>query len=190
MYEIIRTNTPCAGENSVKRHLILAAAIAALLSSAAAFGAGLAAPSDKYPFAPDLAKQNVDTFAAQSEHVRKEMEKGGRYEFIKDDDRASVEDGLNFMRDLITANGTVAAMKEDDRIRLFNRQERINALLTSSDRQRVICEKGYQPGSLFRLTTCHTVAELAARERDSKNTMEATQNHVRIGSGMGAAAGH
>ncbi len=175
----------------MKRQLIVIATLAALLSGSAAFGAGLGAASTKYPFAPDLEKQNVDTFAAQAEHVRKEMDKGGRYEFIKDDDRAAVEDGLTFMRDLITANGSVSAMKEDDRIRLFNRQERINALLTNSDSQRVICEKGYQPGSLFRLTTCHTVAELAARERDSKDTLQATQNHVRIGSGMGAAgAGH
>ena len=35
--------------------------------------------------------------------MRKEMEKGGRYEYIKDDDRATVEDGLNFMHDLIAA---------------------------------------------------------------------------------------
>jgi hypothetical protein len=169
----------------MKRHLILTAALAALLCGTTAFA------TDKYPFAPDLEKQNVDAFAAQAEHVRKEMEKGGRYEFIKDDDRAAIEDGLNFMRELITANGTVAAMKEDDRIRLFNRQERINTLLTNSDRQRVICEKSYQPGSLFRLTTCHTVAELAARERDAKNTLEQTQNRTMLGSGLGAAgAGH
>jgi hypothetical protein len=166
------------------KQIVFATALAALLAGTSAFG------SEKYPFAPDLEKQNTESFNAQATHVRKEMEKGGRYEFIKDNDRASVEDGLTFMHDLIAANGTVAAMKEDDRIQLFNRQEKINALLTNSDRQRVICEKSYQPGSLFRLTTCHTVAELAARERDSKNALEVSQNHTMMGSASGVAAGH
>ena len=169
----------------MKRYLVPFAALAVLLTDTTA------SATEKYPFAPDLAKQNAETFDMQAVHVRKEMEKGGRYEFIKDDDRAAVEDGLTFMHELISENGSVAAMKEDDKVRLFNRQERINALLTDSDRQRVICEKTYQPGSLFRLTTCHTVAELAARERDAKNTIEQTQNRVTIGSGLGAAAsGH
>jgi hypothetical protein len=171
----------------MKRQLIMTAALAALLGGSAAFAAGLNASSDKYPFAPDLEKQNADAFAITSERIHKEMEKGGRYEFLKAEDRAAVEDGLNFMRDLITANGSVGAMKEDDRIRLFNRQERVNALLTNSDRQRVVCEKTYQPGSLFRLTTCHTVEELAARERDSKNTLEQTQGHAAMGATSGAA---
>ena len=160
----------------MKRSLILSAAIAAvLLTGTAAFG------KDKYPFAPDLDKQNVATFDLQAAKVRQEMDKGGRYERINDEDRARVEDGLNFMHELIVSNGTVAAMKEDDRIRLFNRQERINALLTHSDNQRIICEKSYQAGSLFKLTTCKSVAERAQREQDAKNTLEAAQNHTQIG---------
>jgi hypothetical protein len=171
----------------MKRYLILTAALAALLSGAAAF----AVNPDKYPITPDLDKQNAEMFDAQAAHIRQEMDKGGRYEFIKERDRASVEDGLNFMHDLIAAKGTVAAMREEDKIRLFNRQERVNALLTNSDRERVICEKAYQPGSLFRTTTCHTVAEQAKRERDAQNGIEASQNHAMMGSGFGAAkAGH
>src|ERR1700742_2553482 len=92
----------------------------------------------------DLTKQTAETFDVQIDQVHKDMEKGGRFEYITEDDRKVVEDGLKFMRDLIEQNGTVAAMKEDDRIRLFNRQERVNALLTKNDSQRIICEKGMQ----------------------------------------------
>ena len=166
----------------MKRCLFLSAAIAALLTSAAAFGV------EKYPVKPDLDKQNVETFDMQAARVRQDMDKGGRYERIKDEDRAKVEEGLSFMRDLIVANGSVGAMKEDDRIRLFNRQERINALLTNSEGNRIICEKSYQSGSLFRLTTCKSVAERAQREQDAKNTLEAAQNHVEIGLGSAAAS--
>ena len=166
----------------MKRSLFLSAAIAALLTSTAAFGV------EKYPVKPDLDKQNVETFDMQAARVRQDMDKGGRYEHIKDEDRARVEEGLTFMRDLIVANGSVGAMKEDDRIRLFNRQERINALLTHSESNRITCEKSYQSGSLFRLTTCKSVAERAQREQDAKNTLEAAQNHIEIGLGSAASA--
>ena len=149
-----------------------------------------AAATDKYPIKPDLDKQNVETFQAQIDSVHKEMAKGGRFEYINDNDRSTVEDGLKFMHDLIQQNGSVAAMKEDDKILLFNRQEKINTLLTNSDSQRIICEKAPQPGSLFRLTTCHTVAELAKRTRDAQNAIEGTQNHVMISAVSGAAGAH
>ena len=168
----------------MKRHLILAAAIAALLAAAAASAA------EKYPVLPDLDKQNVATFEAQAAGVRKEMEKGGRFEYIKPDDRTTVENGLNFMHDLIVQNGTVAAMKEEDKVRLFNRQERINSILTNSDSQRIICEKADQPGTLFRATTCHTFAELQRRTRDSQDAIERSQNHAMLHSFGAGATGH
>lgn len=171
----------------MKRQLILTAALATLLGGSAAF----AGNPEKYPITPDLDKQNAEMFDAQVAHIRQEMEKGGRYEFIKERDRTSVEEGLTFMHDLITEKGSVGAMREEDRIRLFNRQERVNALLTNNDRDRVICEKAYQPGSLFRTTTCVTVGEQAKRERDSKYVLENTQNHVTLGGTLGAAGpGH
>jgi hypothetical protein len=156
-------------------------------------GALVCAPAvatDKYPIKPDLDKQNVDTFQAQVDSVHKEMDKGGRFEYISDNDRSTVEDGMKFMLDLIQQNGSVAAMKESDKILLFNRQERINTLLTNSDSQRIICEKTQQPGSLFRLTTCHTVAELARRTRDAQSAIEGTQNHTMMSAVSGAAAAH
>lgn len=168
----------------MKRYLVLTAALAALLAGSGAFA------KDKYPVMPDLEKQNTETFDLQAAGVRKEMDKGGRFEYIKEDDRASVEDGLKFMHDLIAESGTVAGMKEADKVRLFNRQERINSILTNSDSQRIICEKGDQPGSLFRTTTCHTYAELQRRTRDSQNTLERTQFQT-IAHGVAAgAAGH
>ncbi|MEP6483140.1 MAG: hypothetical protein ABJB01_01740 [Rudaea sp.] len=130
---------------------------------------------DKPPI-PDLEKQNIETFQAQAAQVRKDMQKGGRFEYIKSDDRVRVDEGLTFMGELIQQNGTVAAMKEEDKVRLFNRQERINAILTNSDSQRMICEKADQPGTLMRATTCHTYAELQRRTRDAQNAIERTQN--------------
>ena len=70
----------------MKRNLILAAALTALLGTTAAF----AVNPEKYPITPDLDKQNAETFDAQATHIRQEMEKGGRYEFIKDRDREAV----------------------------------------------------------------------------------------------------
>jgi hypothetical protein len=145
--------------------------------------------ADKYPLMPDLTLQNVETFQVQADLVRREMQKGGRYEYIRDDDRVIVEDGLNYMHDLIDKNGTVAAMKEDDKIHLFNRQEVVNTLLTHSDGTRIICEKTDQPGSLFRATKCDTYATRERRRRSAEDILQQTQGRTMV-RGFGAAGGN
>jgi hypothetical protein len=162
------------------------ACIAIVLGS---FACAPAMAEDKAP-SLDLTKQTAETFQVQIDQIQKAMEKGGRFEYINDDDRELVENGLKFMHDLIEQNGSVAAMKDEDRIRLFNRQERVNTLLTKNDSQRIICEKAGQTGSLFKSTTCHTVAELEKRTRDSRNNLERTQMNQTAVRGVGGAGGH
>lgn len=138
----------------------------------------------------DLTKQTASTFQVQEDQVRQDMQKGGRFEYISDDDRQLVENGLKFMHDLIDKNGSVAAMKDDDRLLLFNRQERVNALLTKNDSLRIICAKGLQTGTMFKSTSCHTVAELERRKRDSDDTLERTRLNQTEYSGTGGPAAH
>ena len=138
----------------------------------------------------DLTKQTVETFDVQADKVRTDMEKGGRFEYISSDDREIVENGLKFMHELIAKNGSVAAMSEDDKIALLNRQERVNALLTKNDSQRIICEKSIQTGTMFKSTMCHTVAELEKRKRESDGMLERTRLNQTSFKGMGGPAPH
>lgn len=144
---------------------------------------------DKAP-SLDLTKQTAETFQLQIDQVRTAMQQGGRFEYISDDDREIVENGLAFMHDLIGKNGSVAAMKDEDRLLLFNRQERVNSLLTKNDSQRIICAHGMQTGSLFKATSCHTVAELEKRKRESDDMIERSRLNQTSFRGMGGPAGH
>ncbi|HEX4479224.1 MAG TPA: hypothetical protein VH082_00335 [Rudaea sp.] len=135
----------------------------------------------------DLTKQTAATFQVQEDHVMQDMQKGGRFEYISDDDRKLVEGGLTFMHDLIEKNGSVAAMNDDDRLRLFNRQERVNTLLTKNDSLRIVCAKALQTGTMFKSTTCHTVAELERLKRDSVDTLERTHLNQTAHFGNGAS---
>lgn len=147
------------------------ATVAFLLSSVIA---GSAMAEDSAPKL-DLTKQTADSFQVQIDLIHKNMEAGGRFEYIHEDDREIVDNNLRTMYQLIKSNGTVAAMTDEDRISLFNHQERVNSLLSKNDSERIICEKAMQTGSLFKSATCHTVAELEKRRRESQDAIERTE---------------
>ena len=62
-------------------------------------------------------------------------------------------------------------MSEDDRLALFNDQERVNAMLVKAYADsRIVCDKRGRTGSHFRDTKCQTVAERRRRtEEDQQN---------------------
>jgi hypothetical protein len=107
-----------------------------------------------------VAADTPDKFAAVVQHVRDEMKSGGRYEFIKPDDRGKVDADLDTMQDLLTKAGSVDAMKSDDRLRLFNTQEHVNGILVHNDSNRLVCERRAPVGTSIPQTTCRTVAEI------------------------------
>jgi len=152
--------------------------------------AALPAVAKDMPPLPALEKENADAFKPTIDRIQHEMDKGGRYEYIKDDDRNEVNADLDLMLGMIREHGTVAAMKDEDRVKLFNTQEKINAILTNSDSNRLICEKVPQPGTMLRQTSCHTVAEARKRERESQDALERSQNHLQMRSFQAAGSGH
>jgi hypothetical protein len=144
---------------------------------------------DEVPM-PVLENETAEAFQPQVDFVRAQMQTGGRYEYIRDKDRERVNADLDTMRAMIVKHGTVAAMKEEDKIKLFNIQEKVNSILTNSDSNHMVCEKVPQPGSMMRLTTCHTYAELRRRTRDSQNELEKAQNNLMLHSYTVGAGGH
>jgi hypothetical protein len=132
--------------------------------------------------APAAAKENyhektfnADTrekFQAVADDVRKEMEPGGRYEYVKAKERATIEQSLAEMDALFTASGGVEKMKQDDKVKLFNDQEVVNSILTRRDKDRVICEDKPKLGSHVRTTGCHTYGQEEDARRGSKDQMD------------------
>ena len=114
-----------------------------------------------------------DKFEAVAADVRRQMENGGRYQYVKPEERAKVDAALAEMTAIFAANDSVASMPEPTKIRLFNDQEVVNSILTQRDSERVICKKEAPVGSHIPITSCHTYAqEVEAREGTKKQMNE------------------
>ncbi|HZP66205.1 MAG TPA: hypothetical protein VFB32_07840 [Rudaea sp.] len=110
-----------------------------------------------------------DKFALTVKEVHDEMESGGRYEFIAANDRAKVDADMGAMQAMLDKAGAVAAMKQDEKVRLFNLQEHLNGLLTHNDRNRLVCENRAPVGSHIPITHCRTYGEVVTeRQQDQK----------------------
>ncbi len=114
-----------------------------------------------------LDAQSLDAFDQQATAVRRGMQPGGVYEYMKQADKTRVETGLEQMRKLLQGHATQADLSPSDKVVLLNTQEEVNAVLLHNDDNRLVCEIAAPPGSRIRVKTCHTHGELMARqERD------------------------
>ncbi|HEY7086055.1 MAG TPA: hypothetical protein VH519_14695 [Hyphomicrobiaceae bacterium] len=129
--------------------------------------AGAAGAADKNVVKADT-KEAFDKVAAG---VRADMGPDGRYAYIKPDEREKVDASLAEMEKLFEANGSVDKMDKDTKVKLFNEQETVNAILTLRDKDRLICERGAQPGTRIVSTSCHTYGDLEAQREASAKFM-------------------
>ena len=113
-----------------------------------------------------------EAFETLASSVRKEMEDGGKYEYVKPDERKKIDDALAKMTELFEQSGAVANMKEEQKIALFNNQEIVNSILTLRDRDRVICKKEAPVGSHIPVTSCHTYGQEVEAREGAKKTMD------------------
>lgn len=130
---------------------------------------------------PCLAKENYhekqvnadtkEAFADISQNVRRQMDAGGKYEFVPADERARIDKSFTEMTALFDQYGTVSAMNQDAKVKLFNDQETVNSILTKRDRDRVICTNQAPVGSHIRQTTCHTYAQEVQAHQETQKQM-------------------
>ena len=139
----------------------------ALALIAALIAAGAARAADKDNVKADT-KEAFDKVAAD---VRAQMSPDGRYAYIQPDERDKVDAGLAEMSKQFDATGSVDKMDKATRVKLFNEQETVNAILTLRDRDRLICERGAQPGTRIVGTSCHTYGDLEAARQASEKFM-------------------
>lgn len=107
-----------------------------------------------------VAADTPEKFAIAIKQIQAEMSTGGRYEFMRPDDRGKVSADLDTMQGLMSKAGSVDAMKTEDKIRLFNAQEHVNGVLVHNDANRLVCERRAPVGTSIPQTTCRTVGEI------------------------------
>ena len=127
--------------------------------------------------ADEVVKKPVDTadtpekLQAAIDSIHGEMAQNKRYEFINPTQRRDVDNDFATMMALITKAGSVAAMREDERVKLFNAQEHANGILTHTDRNRLVCERRQKMGSNLPINECSTVADIERNRANSQKLM-------------------
>lgn len=158
---------------------------AGLFALALAFAAPLVAKESYHEKAFNA--ETAEKFQATAESVRREMDAGGRYQYVKPDERKTVDRALADMQALFAQSGSVEAMNQGDKVKLFNAQEVVNSILTRRDGDRVICKDEPKLGSHVRTTSCHTYAQEEEARRGSHDLMDEWTRRGCANTGCGGA---
>lgn len=110
----------------------------------------------------------------------REMDAGGRFEFVTDGERASVEAALAEIGRLLAGHDRIESLPDAERIAVHNAQERANAVLTRRDGERVICDRRKVVGSNMRQLVCETYAEQQFRTRGSRDRARELNKRIQV----------
>ena len=109
-----------------------------------------------------------------------EMSPGRRFEHVTPTERAQVDAALARMTQAVSGKPSIADLDDATRIKVFNLQEQINAILTKRDNERVICEKRSMTGSHRKQSVCETFGEKMARRKNSRDRMNELNRNVLV----------
>ena len=137
--------------------------IACLLLSAAAY-------ADEQVIEKPLVAQTLAGFDQEATEIRAGMHEGGRYEFLKADDKGKVEARLNSMHALLERHASQNDLNSTDKITLANAQEEVNAILKHNDSNRLVCESRAPIGSHLPVKTCRTYGEIELQRQEAMKT--------------------
>ena len=127
--------------------------------------AALAASTDHGAVTFDPAK-----FDQQRAAIEKGMN-GDRYSELTRTQCQQVQDALREIQRLLDRQAA-GALREDERVALFNAQEEVNTLLTkAADDSRLICKREAKSGSHLRVNVCRTVAQIRRERESSENAI-------------------
>lgn len=149
--------------------LVLALAACGVAGTAAAKG-------PQWTFKADTPAQ----FEEQAAKVREEMKPDGQYGNIGVSDRNAVEADLDKIAQLLQRKGSASALSDGEQVELANAQERVNAVLTRNDGDRLVCTYERRSGSNFKYKSCMTASQ---RESVRRKSQEGFQNELLKGGG-------
>lgn len=131
-----------------------------------------ALPASAHAASPDWkVVTNQQAFEVQAAQVRKDMNGNGKYAGISMKARKSVEADLDKIDALLHKGDSAAKLTDRDQVALMNAQERVNAVLTRNEGNRLICEYRARTGSHLKTKICHTQAQIAATRRNTQREL-------------------
>jgi hypothetical protein len=129
------------------------------------------APTTAIPEAegkPVVKADTADNFAAIVAAIHQQMQPGGRWQYIDNQERATIDGSFADMQTLYDRYGSVDKMDQNAKTRLLADQTTVNAILTRKDGDRLICQSMMPVGSHLPVKTCKTYAQIQAEQRGAQ----------------------
>jgi hypothetical protein len=120
---------------------------------------------------PVVRADTADNFAAVVAAIHQQMQPGGRWQYIDNQERATINGSFGDMQALYGQFGSVEKMDQAAKMRLLADQNTVNAILTRKDGDRLICETNMPVGSHFPVKTCKTYAQVQAEQKGAQEFM-------------------
>jgi hypothetical protein len=144
--------------------------VLAVLVSFAAFGKDDAGKDPAVKKITDPAE-----FKALVADLQKDMQPGGRYEFVKPAEHKRVDADFEKIQALLEKQATGVTLSQDEIAQQITAQNEANAIFHQRDGEREICERRKPIGSNVPITFCNTYAELQHMHDNSQEYMRQEQ---------------
>ncbi|TAN06200.1 MAG: hypothetical protein EPN36_04575 [Rhodanobacteraceae bacterium] len=134
---------------------------------------------------PIVKADNKADFEAVVAAIHKQMEPGGRWQYVDKGERATIDGSFSDMSKLFDQYGSVDKMDQAAKVRLLADQSTVNAILTKKDGDRLICQSQIPVGSHLPVKTCKTYAQIQAEQRNAQETLRirSAQNSEQLKTG-------
>lgn len=123
---------------------------------------------------PALQAVTKEKFDDQAAAIRQQMKPGGRWEFVDSEERSRVNSRLDEIASLLASATSADELGRDEKGKLLEAQEDVNAILTKKDGRRLICQQVAPTGSNRKQKQCSTYAERERQRRDSRDFLRQT----------------
>jgi len=112
-------------------------------------------------FAPAHAakKLDIDSFVAQQQAIRADIEAGRKYQDMDNDTKERLFRAQDDMFSLLEGRGSIDDLDQDEVIDLYNAQNIVNALLTDSELERDVCRRVTNVGTHRVGIACYSARE-------------------------------
>jgi Skp family chaperone for outer membrane proteins len=97
------------------------------------------------------------------------------FEALTKDQRASLAAAQSELRDILEGRATMAELDVDAKLRVFNAHERVLALITQAEDDRLVCEQKKRLGSHRHQLVCRTARQLREDRDNTQNELRRTR---------------
>lgn len=160
----------CAETGSTRTNASQVAAAPAQATPAAPPAPATAVPEEHGK--PVVKADTAENFQAIVAAIHQQMQPGGRWQYIDQPERATIDGSFADMQALYNRFGSVDKMDQNAKLRLLADQNTVNVILTRKDGDRLICETNMPVGSHLPIKTCKTYAQMQAEQNHAQRFLE------------------